>query len=884
MPLDVGDRLGHYDVTALIGEGGMGQVWQATDTQLGRDVALKILPDAFAADPDRLARFQREAQILASLNHPHIAAIYGIEEAEGTRALVLELVEGPTLADRISKGPIPLDDALPIAKQIAEALEAAHEAGVIHRDLKPANIKVRKDGTVKVLDFGLAKALDTTPEGDPSQSPTLTAAATQMGVIMGTAAYMSPEQARGKPVDKRADIWAFGAVLYEMLTGKRAFAGEDLSEVLAGVIKSEPAWQSLPSRMPPTLRTYLRRTLEKDPRQRVHDIADVRLALEGAFETTTDVPPTPTLQPAGWQRVVPWVAGLTTGLIITGLGVWVFVPRPNAPQINRFIVEPLPGGGVTSTPVLSPDGRTLAFTGFREGTLQVYLRAMDQGEAVPLRGTEGTMLTGFSPDGQWLLVRDVEAVGTLAADTTVKRVPLTGGLVTTLGIAQGGADWGPDDTVVLGGFSGLRLVPASGGEETVLTTVAEGELGHSWPRFLPHGRAVLFYTMTGNAPTSQVAVYDFETGRRENLFPGTSPTFIASGHLIFWRDGALWAVPFDPNRLEVRGDPVLAVDGVASNAAYAGLYSVAANGTLFYQPSNVTSANTLGWVNRQGEMVTPLVKGEGLKMSSLSPDGTRVVFSRVTETGSDDLWIMDLESGRDTKLTEVGGINWYPIWTADGTAVTFTSNREGRLQLFQRPTDLSRQTELVAPTEGRSIPGSWTPDGQTLVYRDYDQDDMDIWSLPVGSEPVPFLVTEFSERAPRLSPDGKWLVYISDHGGEGRVFVQAFPEGGQAFPVSTGPGTEASWSRDGGELFYRSGNQVWVADVEMGSGFSTGSPRVLFEAIYNLDPTGVGIPNYDVSPNGEHLLMVQGGAADEAPGHTVVLNWTEELKRLVPVD
>ena len=457
MALEVGTRLGHYDVTALLGEGGMGQVWQATDTQLNRDVALKILPDAFAADPERLARFTREAQILASLNHPNIAAIHGIEKTDDTQALVLELVEGPTLADRIARGPIPLDEALPIAKQIAEALEAAHEAGVIHRDLKPANIKVREDGTVKVLDFGLAKALDPYPDADPSQSPTLTAAATQMGVIMGTAAYMSPEQARGSTADHRADIWAFGVVLYEMLTGERPFAGATVSDTLASVLKTEPDWQALSSDASASIRKLVRRCLDKNRRDRLQHIGDARVEIQEALALPQNAEgPSPVVQPAGWRRALPWALGtLVLGGVVSGLGVWTFT-RPPAASValpSRFTVMPPPGVQPTGKIQLSSDGRTLIFTGVRDGLSQVYIRPLDQLEALPVRGTEGTTLQDLSPDDQWLLVLDAYRDGSSTRNGLVKRVPLAGGPTTTLS-AVGGIDaaWGPadDGTVVLG--------------------------------------------------------------------------------------------------------------------------------------------------------------------------------------------------------------------------------------------------------------------------------------------------------------------------------------------------------------------------------------------------------------------------------------------------
>ncbi len=503
-------------------------MYQATDTKLNRQVALKILPEAFAADPDRLARFQREAQVLASLNHPNIAAIYGLEESGDTRALVLELVEGPTLADRIAHGAIPLDEALPIAKQIAEALEAAHEAGVIHRDLKPANIKVKDDGTVKVLDFGLAKALDTTPQGDPSLSPTLTAAATQMGVILGTAAYMSPEQARGKTVDRRADIWSFGVVLYEMLTGVRPFRGEDVSLTLASVMKSDVDLKTLSPDLPETLRTVLRRCLEKDPLQRIRDMGDVRLAMEGAFETTVEV--ATSIEPR--RKLVSgliWaLAGSVVGMAIITIGTWDRA-QPVAPKVTRHLLRS-PTSPVVSLPdVLSPDGRMIAFSKLPGGEL--FVQRLDELEAAPLRGAEGTIPVGFSPDGQWLLVTD---------GNSYLRVPIDGGPPTTVTDDRGGgADWGPDDTIVVAGL-GLWIRTAGGDMQPLIESPDEVTSYHR-PKFLPNGRAVVFHTYN-QRDTTQVALYDFETGQERVLFLGNSPHYVTSGHLVFYRDDFLWAV------------------------------------------------------------------------------------------------------------------------------------------------------------------------------------------------------------------------------------------------------------------------------------------------------------------------------------------------------
>ena len=619
MALETGSRLGHYDVTALIGEGGMGQVYQATDTNLDRQVAIKVLPEAFAGDADRLARFEREAKVLASLNHPNIGAIYGLEKSGDIRALVLELVEGPTLADRIGQGPIPVDDALPIAKQIAEALEAAHEAGVIHRDLKPANIKVKADGTVKVLDFGLAKALDTSPDADPSQSPTLTAAATQMGVIMGTAAYMSPEQARGKPVDKRADIWAFGVVLFEMLTGQRAFEGEDVSLTLASVMKSDVDATRLPYDLPANVRTVLRRCLEKDPSQRVRDIGDVRLAMEGAFMSAGRRPSTDANARSVqvWQRPVPLVLAGLALLAIGGVAMWGLMRPAPAPAgtVTRFPFI-LPEGDVidfVDGMALSPDGRTLVYAGTRDGAQQLFVRTRDQMTVRPLPGTEGAVSPFFSPDGAW--------VGFFTS-TTLMRVVLVGGPPVTL-CAVGprrGATWGPDDTIVFasGDAPGLMQVSAAGGEPRPLTEPAEGAT-HAWPAFVPGSEAVLYtIRQPGGFDAFEVAVVSLDTGAQQSLVRGTDGAVTASGHLVFGREASLWAVPFDPDWLTVSGEPAPMVEGVHVNVGGWAQYALASDGTLVYLPA--TGGQTplgLFWVDRVSGEETPVaVPPQALRLSA----------------------------------------------------------------------------------------------------------------------------------------------------------------------------------------------------------------------------------------------------------------------------
>ena len=669
MPLSAGDRLGPYDITAKIGEGGMGEVWQARDTKLDRDVALKVLPEAFTSDPHRLARFELEAKVLASLNHPNIGSIYGLEEAEGVRALVLELVEGPTLADRLKQGAIPIDEALPIANQIAEALEAAHEQGVIHRDLKPANIKVKDDGTVKVLDFGLAKAFQ--PDAsDPnmSMSPTisLTAAATQMGMVIGTAAYMSPEQAKGKPIDKWADVWAFGVVLYEMLTGARPFGGDDVSTTLARVIEREPDWAALPDDVPPVLGNFLQRCLQKSPKKRIRDIGDVRLAMEGAFETTRIAPAASLAAPALrlWQRstvAAAMAAALIAVGIVVGLAVWS-ATRPAAPTspTTRFPIV-LPQGDVfraggRHVVALSPDGVHLAYV----ANAQIYLRPMDQMEATPIRGTEvGGGNFGrspfFSADGQWL---------GFWAENQLKRVSLSGGAPpVTLCAAENpwGASWSADDTILFGQADGIWRVPGTGGTPERIIELGEGEQVQS-PQMLPGGPWVLFTLRPDGASgwnQSQIVAESLETAERRVLIDGGHDgRYVATGHLVYALNGTLLAVPFDPDALRVTPGPVSQVEGVTDAGAITGAahFALSDTGTLVYVPGMGRldqlaggAARSLVWVDREGReepIATPPVAYQSVR---LSPDGTRAIVGVQGE--NTDVWLSELARGTLSRLT-----------------------------------------------------------------------------------------------------------------------------------------------------------------------------------------------------------------------------------------
>ena len=889
MALETGSRLGHYDVTALIGEGGMGQVYEATDTTLDRDVALKVLPDAFTADPDRLARFEREAKVLASLNHPNIGAIYGLEKSGDTRALVLELVEGPTLADRIKHGPIPLDEALPIAKQIAEALEAAHEAGVIHRDLKPANIKVRDDGTVKVLDFGLAKALDPNPEGDPSQSPTLTAAATQMGVIMGTAAYMSPEQAAGRTVDKRGDVWSFGVVLFEMLTGQRLFTGETVSHVLGAVLQVGPKWDALPTGTPPPLRKLLKRCLEKERGRRLRDIGDALAELEEAAAPAVSQDSTPAVavrQPAGWKQGLPWALGaLLLGSAVTGVSVWLLMQPPVTPP-ERFAIASPPGMRPFA-PTISPDGRMVVFEGSVPGQHDVYVRLLSELDAIPLRGGEDGWPNGISPDGQFILVTPQ------SSPRMLQRVPLDGGLATPItDDPNWGSDWGRNDTIVQGSQDGLWMVPASGGERTLITTTGEGERSHANPRFMPDGHDVLFHVFTGSRETSQVAVYDNDSGQHRTLVPGVAPQFAQSGHLMFWRAGSLWAVPFDPDLLELSGTPAPVVDGVWSNAAGFGGYTVGTDGTLAYVPEGQELAigRTLVWVDRNGQENPIAMTPRPYNQPRISPDGRRIVVD--TQGPDSELFLYDLDAQVEEQFTFERAQDAFPLWTPDGMQIVFSSSRDTGVNfpnLYIKPADGSGTAQRLSTRPYGQGAGGWIDNGETLVFGEGNNPEtgLGLFTLQLGTDAEPEVLfdTPANEGNPSVSPNGRWMAYRSDASGEQQLYVRPFRDasGGAQRLISNEPGaTDAVWGPDGRELFYLTPDAAMAVEVDTGDTFQRGTPRRLFSMGPYYQGNSV---NWDISPDGQRFLMIkQGDVGDQdQPAQLIVVqNWFEELKRLVP--
>ena len=880
-------------------------MYRARDTKLDRDVALKVLPHAFTDDPDRLARFEREAKVLASLNHPNIGHIYGLEEAEGQKALVLELVEGPTLAERIKQGPIPVEEALPIAKQIAEALEAAHEAGVIHRDLKPANIKVKDDGTVKVLDFGLAKALDTAPEGDPSLSPTLTAAATQMGVIMGTAAYMSPEQAKGRTVDKRADVWAFGAVLFEMLTGRRAFPGEDLTDTIAAVMKSEPAWDALPADTAPRLTQILHACLEKDRARRVRDIGDVQLAMEGAFESLQL--PTGAAESsgnAGWRRSRLYVVG-GIALVVMAIGAALRGGDDDVRPVQRFALS-LPStakpwfDGLGGMPI-SPDGTRLVYVTMVEGQRVLAAQRLGQRDVQILPGTEGALRPFFSPDSQRVGFFSGPAISTPETFTaltlyqrwTLKHVPLEGGTPTVLAsdVRALGATWGDDESIVFGG-EGLQRVPASGGTPDRLTEFGPAELFHARPHLLPGSRAVLF---SGGSPTSsRIFLHSIGTGERTDLAAGIEAFYVPSGHLVVRQpqaglpSGNILASPFDLDSLTLSGPLVLVEENVRR-------FSVSGVGTLLYSgfsgDSVAEQLRSFVWVDRQrGEEAVDLPPGD-YSSPRLSPDGTEILFGAGDDEDA-DIFLHDLVRGRGNQLTFGPSEDGFPLWTPDGKRFAFASRREGSRTYgaFWRAVDGTGQAEpLAADSERTLIPYSWSPDGQTLLFSELaltgaTNYDIGALSMDGGGSRTAVLNEPYLEAGPEISPNGQWLAYVAVESGAIEVYVCPFPEVESGkWLISKGGGGFPAWSRDGSELFYLKDRSMMAVAIETAAGaVEHGQPRALFEGDFF---TGIG-RQFNVAPNAERFLMLKRNVPDttEPAEQIVVLNWHEELKRLVPTN
>jgi Tol biopolymer transport system component/aminoglycoside phosphotransferase (APT) family kinase protein len=912
MAIPSGTRVGAYEVLGLLGAGGMGEVYRARDTKLKREVALKVLPDAFALDAERMARFTREAEMLASLNHINIAAIYGVEESEGRRALVLELVDGETLADRIAHRPMPIAEAMRIALQIAEALETAHERNIIHRDLKPANIKVNSQGIVKVLDFGLARALED-PQGpsvDPSQSPTISLAGTRAGVILGTAGYMAPEQARGKPADRRADIWAFGVVLFEMLTGRPAFPGETASDTLAKVLERDPDWERLPSRTPIALRSLVQRCVTKSVRDRLQAIGDARTTLQDVIANPATHSADAAATSPRWQKLLPWA--VAPMCVAAG---WLVKPAPAAPErpATRFDYS-LPAGQYLGHQFrhgseLSPDGTRMVFIGstgrgptFREET-RLYLKPLDQWNATPIPGTEGGVNPFFSPDGQWLGfgVRSVPA-----ALAELKKVTLAGGAPVSLGKhrASFGITWGPHGTIVFGDTQGgLKMIRDVGGEPQAFTELndAANEVSHRLPHFLPDGSGVLFTVLrhkevTPNWKQAQIWVKSLKTGEQKLLVEnGTDARYAGNGWVVFARLGSLFAVEFDVKTLSPRGSPVLVLEGVAHSTYSAGRetttgaaqFSLSTSGALLYAPGSIDppAESVLVWVDRKGTVTPVGTKPRAHLTARVSPDGSRVLFNEYSVNA--DVWVYDTVRGSETRQT-LEGQNAFPIWAPpDGSRIAFRSDRSGPGRIYLKALN---SPEVTALTPGPyDTPSSWTPDGRELAYvhaTPQGRPDIYVVSADKPGSGRPLIATAFDDTYPEFSPDGRWLAYCSNESTRSEVWVRPYPGPGRPVVISNAGGTEPAWSRDGSEIFYRNGPQMVTVRVRVsGTEIIPERPVVLFS---RLGGSAALVRSYDVASDGRFLMRRGDPEAGQERFREifpstlrVILNWTDEVRRRI---
>jgi serine/threonine-protein kinase len=879
----------------------MGEVYKAHDTKLRRDVAIKVLPESFARDADRLARFRREAQLLASLNHPNIATIYNIEDSNNITYLVMELVPGETLQERIrSDGAVPVEEALAIAKQIGEALEYAHEHGVIHRDLKPANVKLTPEGKVKVLDFGLAKAFagDASTE-DMSNSPTLSMAATMQGVILGTAAYMSPEQARGKAVDKRTDIWAFGAVLYELLTGKQAFTGEDVTEILAAIVKSEPDWTALPAIISPSIRTLLSRCLRKDKRQRLPDAGALRIEIEDAIAAPKDAAATQAA-PASTSKLLAAVAAVLAIIAVVMAFGWWRATRPVEQALRplvRLDVDLGPdvslGSQYGADTIISPDGTRLVYVSHG----RLFTRRLDQLNAAELAGTQGANAPFFSPDGQW--------VGFFASGK-LQKISVDGGSAIALCDATTGAvgsfgnsgSWGEDGNIIasINVTAGLSRIPSAGGPPTPVTDLQNGETTHRWPQILPGGKAVLFTTGTGRTgfDAASIEVMSLADHRRKTVVRGGAfGRYLPSGHLVYVNRGTLFAVPFDVDRLEVHGTPVPVLDQIGYNAGNGSVQlDFSQTGTLIYRSGGAGGGlSTVAWLDGAGKAQPLLAKPDAYSSLSLSPDGQRLALN-VTEGSHVDISVYDWQRDTMTRVTFTGFAG-HPVWSPDGRYIVFRAIGEGMSVIRS---DGSGKPQPLTQGKNLQAPYSFAPDGKRLAFFEIGPGTRaDLWTVPLESDngglragkPEVFLQTPADERWSSFSPDGRWMAYSSDESGTYQVYVRAFPDKGGKWQVSDSSGKWPMWSRNGHELFFEtSDNHIMAAAYAVkGDSFVANKPRMWSEK--QLGTATGGFVNVDLALDGKRIVALM--PVETAEGQkaqslvTFLLNFFDEVRRKVPV-
>jgi len=898
MSIEPGQALAHYSIVDALGEGGMGEVWRAEDSKLGREVALKVLPDEFAQDPERMARFEREAKVLASLNHPNIATLYGLESVEsGTDAdagettfLAMELVEGEDLSERIKRGAVLVEEAVAIALQIAEALEAAHEQGIVHRDLKPANIKLRPDGTVKVLDFGLAKAWDAeTGDSSISMSPTLTAHATAAGVIIGTAAYMSPEQAAGIAADRRADIWAFGVVLWEMLTGNKLFEGETVSHVLASVLKDDVDFDALPGEIPARLRELIERCLKKKPKQRLQAIGDARIVLEeyiavpGESETPPGVPAMAIEVSPRWRRLLPWALVAPVALAVAALVWWILGQTPQVisatippPEATDFYLNPASPGPVA----VSPDGHSIAFSARDEnGEILLYVRRLDASRAQALSDTQNAAYPFWSPDSRWIGFVD-RVAGTL------KKIDTKGGPPITLCSAPNGkgGTWNEDGVIVFtpSPNTPLHRVSSAGGDPTVVTEIdTDRHNSHRHPRFLPDGRHVVFLAR-GTTPTeSAVMIVELEGGAPAELMASVTQAEYASGHLLFVRERALMARPFDPRRHEFTGEAVPLAEGVlVVQGASLAAFSVSKTGVLSFGTGQAELLLHLEWRDREGRTEGTLGDPTSYRTVNISPDDQMAAASVIDNTnGTQDLWIFDLDRGLRSRFTFDPALDYWPVWSPAADSLYFASSRGGGNGVYRKNLGGAGEVEVVFQSDRMLRPTSISPDGMHLLLFGPGEGtarDISVVALDGTAEPQPFRRTEFNETGGAFSPDGKWVAYNSEESGEWEVYVTPFPGPGRRWQVSTASGVYPAWRTDGREIVYTRMNGELVAAKIRSEGESFHVEGE--EELFTIRSPEAGGPHFSMSSDAQRFLVIPSATQRTDSLLHLLVNWPTALE------